>query len=185
MKSLIIALALVTSTLRAEDFLVIEPIKFQVTHPDAEERLADAVARPEALLMRFKPEGAVISNKQVSGNTIRFLATKKVLFISKTVQVNGIVDTREDALGCGKNQRGFNIVLNLDGSDALLTDNVDHLDAKLCVSEVSENTLNVIVKGKILKGRNYSSVTGPVATEMILVQVKPLIKALNDVINSN
>lgn len=168
----------------AEESFPIPTTKFQIKSAGVEEKLEMSLKYPEKLLKRFVPEGAKISNKRVSGNTISFNATKTVAFISKTVAVNGVLDTNFDNRGCAANEQGYTIILNLDGSDAIVSENIDRLEAKLCTSYPNAALMNASINGKIVKGNMYSNLVGGVAKDIISAQVNPLIKALTEEIQS-
>jgi hypothetical protein len=168
----------------AEEAFLIPSSKFQIKSSRVEEKLEMSLKYPEKLLKRFQPLGAKITNKSVSGNSIRFHATKTVAFISKTVAVSGVLDTQEDNSGCAVNEKGYTIILNLDGSDAIVSENIDRLEAKLCTKTSNSSLLNANVKGKIVKGAMYSNLVGGVAKDIIAAQVEPLIKALTEEIQS-
>ncbi|MFA6237958.1 MAG: hypothetical protein WC635_11560 [Bacteriovorax sp.] len=184
MKTLVILLLAISTNVFAEDFFAMKPINFQILKNGVAEKLEEVLKNPEGLLKRFKPEGAKIANKKVSHNVISFQATKTVLFVSHTVNVNGILDTDEDNRNCDKNQKGYKLTLVLDGSDGLVIDNIDRLEAILCTTQVQSNQLTGIAKGIIFKGKDYSNVFGPVARGMIEAQVGPLLKALNEEIQA-
>ncbi len=78
----------------------------------------------------------------------------------------------------------YTIILNLDGSDAIVSENIDRLEAKLCTSFPNAALMNASVNGKIVKGNMYSNLVGGVAKDIISAQVNPLIKALNEEIQS-
>jgi hypothetical protein len=184
MKKLLALTMLISLNSYAEDFFPIPVSKFQIKSDRVEEKLETTLKYPEKLLKRFQPQGAKISDKQVSNNTIRFKATKSVALFTKTVNVNGVLDSEEDNKGCKANEQGYNIVLNLDGSDGLVSDNIDRLEAKLCATYPGPSAMNATVSGKIIKGNNYSSLVGGVAKDIIQAQVAPLIKALTEEIQS-
>ena len=168
----------------AEEFFPIPASKFQIKSDRVEEKLEMTLKYPEKLLKRFQPQGAKISEKSVSGSNIRFKATKTVAFISKTVSVNGVLDTIEDNRGCAAREQGYTVTLTLDGSDAIVSDNIDRLEAKLCTTYPCPSMMNATVSGKIVKGPNYSNLVGGVAKDIIEAQMVPLIKALNEEIQS-
>lgn len=184
MKKLLFLALVATTNLYAEEFFTVAPIKFQIESAKVEERLEQTLKYPEGLLGRFKAEGAKMSEKKVSNNSLSFMATKKVLFITKTVFVNGVLDVSEDSKSCDKTQTGYRIVLNLDGSDELVTDNVDHLEAVICTQTLNGKNLTGTVRGKIYKGQNYSSVMGPIAKGIIEDQLNPILKALTEEVQS-
>ena len=184
MKTLLFLALVATTNLHAEEFFTVAPIKFQIESAQVDERLEQTLKYPEGLLGRFKAEGAKMTDKKVSNNSMSFFATKKVLFISKTVFVNGVLDVSEDLKSCDKNQTGHRVVLNLDGSDELVTDNVDRLEAVICTQTLNGKKLTGTVKGKIYKGQNYSSMMGPVAKGIIEDQLNPILKALTEEVQS-
>lgn len=184
MKTLLFLALIAGTNLQAEDFFTVAPIKFQIESSNVVERLEQTLKYPEGLLGRFKAEGAKMSEKKVSNNSMSFLATKKVLFISKTVLVNGVLDVSEDLKSCDKNHTGHKLVLNLDGSDDLVTDNVDRLEAVICTQSLNGKKLTGSIKGRIYKGHNYSSLVGPVAKGIIEDQLNPLLKALTEEVQS-
>lgn len=180
MKKLLFLAFIASTNLHAEEFFSVAPIKFQLEGTKVEERLEQTLKYPEGLLGRFKSEGAKMSNKKVSHNTMSFQVTKTVMFISKTVFVNGVLDVTEDDKSCVLNQKGYKIVLNLDGSDKLVTDNVDRLEAVICAQTLNNKKISATVKGKIYKGNDYSRLVGPVAKGIIEDQLNPLLKALTE-----
>lgn len=184
-KTIFMALLMVTVTnvFADSDFFTVTPVKFQINATDAKDKLDDILKYPEGVLKRFKPEGATITNKRVSQNRISFNATKTIMFISKTVMVQGTLDSNENNRGCAANESGYDVKLELDGSDAIVLDNIDRLEIKLCVKD-NNNSISGVVKPFIYKGRDYSSTTGSIAKGIIEAQVNPLLKALNDEIAS-
>lgn len=178
-------LALVyTSSLYAEEFFIVQPVKFEIMAANADEKLEQTLKYPENLLKRFKPEGAIIDRKKVSNNAVQFRATKKILFVSKTVQVNGILDVVEDNSNCNKSQQSHKIVLNFEGSDELVVENISRLEATLCTSRVDDKKIVGVAKGRIYKGSNYSNTLGYIARGIVEAQVGPLMKALSQEIQS-
>lgn len=184
MKAMLIIVCLFPLHTFAEEFFPIAATKFQIKSSRVEEKVALTLKYPEKLLKRFQPEGAKISHKVVAQNSIRFEATKSMGFISKTVSVNGVLDTDADNRGCAAHELGYNITLTLDGSDAIVSENIDRLEAKLCAQYPNASTMNATVTGKIIKGNYYSNLVGGVAKDIIAAQVNPLIKALNEEIQS-
>lgn len=161
-----------------------EPITFQIKQSKAAEKIEEVLKYPEGLLKRFRPAGVNFTNKIISNNVISFEATKAVLFLSHTVRIKGTLYTEEVGQGCAQNQRGYKLTLVLDGSDTLVVDNIDRLEAILCTSVVQSNLITGIAKGIIYKGSHYSNLFGPVAKGIIEDQVSPLLKALNEEIQA-
>jgi hypothetical protein len=183
-KIMIFLLLAVAPSVFANESVAITPIDFQVSAVDALSKFERTVTYPEGLLKRFQPVGAKITNKRVSQNVISFVATKSKLFISKSVYVNGILEANEDSRACSKGDVGFNLNMRFDTSDRLVTDNVEELQAIICLHSLSNKILVGNVRSKIIIGNNYSSLLGPVAINLIKEQVAPLLNALTEEIKS-
>ena len=168
----------------ANQSVAFSPISFQISAEDALFKLEKTILYPEALLKRFRPVGAQISDKRVSQNVVSFVATKSVLFISKSVYVNAILETNIDNQGCSIGDVGYGLKIQFDSSDAFVTNNVDELQAIICLKSQSSSKLTGIVRAKIITGNNYSSIAGPVAVNLIKDQVQPLLIALTEEIKS-
>lgn len=175
---------LVTTSAFAKESIALSPINFQVMAEDALSKFEQTVLYPEGLLKRFHPVGAKISNKRISHNVISFVATRKILLISKSVFVNGILEASKDNQACSKGDVGYRIKMQFDSSDALVTDNVEELQALICLRSQSKTTLVGNVKAKVITGNNYSSAVGAIAVNLIKEQVSPLIDALTKEIKS-
>jgi hypothetical protein len=158
------------------------PVNIQITGTSNPlSKLEQVLLYPENLLKRFEPMGATITNKRVSQNVISFTATKTKLFISKSVYVNGIFESSENKKSCLSGEVGFNLRMHFETSDSLVTDNVEELQAILCLKgESSSSQLNGTVRSKIVLGKNYSSLLGPKIVGLIQEQVNPLIYAITE-----
>ncbi len=154
------------------------PINFQVSASDALSKFEQVVSQPENLLRRYKPVGVKISNKQVAGNEVSFTATKTVLFVSKSLNVHGIFESREVSRGC------YRMTMHFDSSHHLVTDNVDHLQASICLREESTSKISGVIRSQIILGSRYSRTLGPIAVNLIKDQVQPLLSALTEEIRS-
>lgn len=185
MKKIIVFLALtMASSAFAKQTVAIAPINLHVSASDALYKFEKTILYPEALLKRYTPVGAKISKKQVSQNVISFVATKSVLFISKSVYVNALIETSSDDRSCARGETGFSLRMQFDSSDDLVTNNVEGLEAIICIKPQSSSKLTANVRSKIVLGNNYSSVLGPTAVNLIKEQVSPLLNALAEEINS-
>lgn len=180
----VLILLLISPTVFAKQSVELPPINFQVSATDALSKFERTLLYPEGLLKRFRPLGAKISEKRVSQNVISFIATKTVLFISKSVYVNGIIDTSENNKACSKGELGYSFKMSFDSSDSLVTDNLEGLEATICLHSQSKTKLEGLVKSKIIIGNNYSKVLGPIAIDLIKGQVSPLLNALTEEITS-
>lgn len=183
-KMMIFLMLLVAPAVFAKQSVALTPITFQVSADDALSKFEKTVLYPEGLLKRFRPMGAKISNKRVSQNVISFIATKSVLFISKSVYVNGILESSEGSRACSKEDVGYSLKMHFDSSDDLVTDNVEGLEAIICLHSQSDTKLVGTVRSKIIIGNNYSNTLGPIAIKLIKEQVTPLFNALTEEIKS-
>lgn len=185
MTKLLLLFCLLFGSAFAEEFFPVPAVKFQITSNNPIDKLTASLKYPEDLLRRYKPEGAKISNKRVSNNHISFNATKTYMLISKTVGIHGTFDANENDVGCAHNEVGFDLVFVFDGSDQLVSDNIDRLEAKLCAKEQTKTLAMAVVRTKIFKGRNYSNALGPVVKGIIEAQINPLLRALNEELQSS
>lgn len=186
MKTIVILLLFIVapSVFAKQQSIALSPINFQVNANDALFKLEKTLLYPEGLLNRFRPVGAKISNKRVSQNVVNFVATKSALFISKSVYVNGILDSNVDNRSCSKEDVGYSLKMNFDSSDDLVTNNVEELQAIICLHSQSNSKLAGIVQVRIILGNKYSNTLGPIAINLIKDQVPPLLNALTEEINS-
>ncbi len=175
---------LLSQSVLAQQSVALSPITFQINATNALSKFEQTVLYPERLLNRYRPVGAAISQKKVSQNVISFVATKSVLFLSKSVYVNGIFESSADSRACSKGETGYQLRMSFDSSDRLVTDNVDGLEATICLQSQSTAKLSGIVRSKVIIGNNYSNTLGPVALNLIKAQVGPLINALTEEIKS-
>lgn len=179
-KMMIFLMLLLAPVVFAKDNVELSPITFQVSANDALSKFEHTLLYPESLLKRYHPVGAKISNKRVSHNVISFVATKTILFITKSVYVNGILDTSADNQECKKEEVGYSLKMHFDSSDALVTDNVKEFEASICLKSESNTKLTGLVRSKIIIGNNYSKTKGPIAISLIKDQVAPLLNALTE-----
>lgn len=179
MRSLILLVAIFFSlrTL-AEDFFAVPPVTFLVTSSEGLYKLNQSLTYPESLLKRFKPEGALISKKIVNQQSVSFYAKKSYFGISQTVFVSGTLEAQEQSKLCPKNETGFSIKFSFQGSDAIVSDNIDRISVVLCAKTLNPDLLSVLVRARIYKSAHYSNFLGSIVKEMIEAQVTPLIKAL-------
>lgn len=176
--AILLATCLTIQSTYAQSFFTVKEVKLNLQVKQIETKLNDTLGAPEKLLKNFTPAGAKITKKTVSNNHISFLATKSVLLISKTVLVNGVLESQENNNGCAKDEFGHDIKFDFAGSDALVYDNIDSLEVKLCTKQINENMATVTAKPRIIKGRNYSNTLGGIARDMIEAQITPLVYSL-------
>lgn len=168
----------------ADQSVTLSPIVLEVNAADVSSKLEQTLLFPERMLMRYQPVGAKISNKRVLKNEIEFTATKKVLFLSKSVHVGGILESRVDLQACKSEDLGYSLKMRLDSSDAVVSDNVEELEATICLNLKSDSSLIGEVRPKVILGKKYSKTFGPIAVKLIKEQVSPLLTALTEEINS-
>ena len=162
----------------ARQSISLTPINFQVNSTHVLSKFEEAVLNPEGILRRYKPTGVRATNKRVAGNEISFVATKTVLVISKSVYIHGILESRDAGNGC------YNLNMRFETSDRLVTDNVEQLQARICVKEDSNSKLSGQVRAQILTGNRYSRTLGPMAVNLIKDQVSPILNALTEEIKA-
>lgn len=179
-RMMIFLMLLVAPSVYANQSVELSPISFQVSAENVLSKFEQTVLYPEGLLKRFRPVGPKISNKQVSQNVISFVATKTVLFISKSVYVNGVLETSKDSRACPKGEVGYSIKMRFDSSDDLVTDNVEELQSTICLHSPSDARLVATARSRIIIGNNYSKILGPTAINLIKEQVSPLLNALTE-----
>lgn len=160
------------------------PINFKVSAAHALSKFEQVVLRPENLLRRYRPVGVKISNKQVAGNEVSFTATKTVLFVSKSIYVHGIFESNEVARGCARGEVGYSLMMHFESSHHLVTDNVDRLQALICLREETDSKISGQIRSQINLGSRYSRTLGPIAVNLIKDQVQPLLSALTEEIRS-
>ncbi|MBY0416096.1 MAG: hypothetical protein K2Q18_18130 [Bdellovibrionales bacterium] len=168
----------------AKNSIALSPISFRVSADNVLAKFEQSALYPEGVLRRFRPVGAKFSNKQVSLNTISFIATKTILFVSKSVHVNGVLDSIADNRSCSQQDVGYVLNMHFEGSDALVTNNVEGLEAIICLRPMSDTELIAAVRSRIIIGNNYSSILGPMAVDLIKEQVTPLLNALTEELKS-
>lgn len=162
----------------AENAFPLAPVSFEITASRIEDKFNDVVMDPESFLKNYRPEGAVISRKTVSHGSIRFYATKTVLFVTQTVMINGAIDVEQTKSRCPKSTLGYSAVMDFAGSDDLITDNFDRMELSICASVKGDNLLMATVNGRLIKGNHFNPVIGEITKEVIAAQVNPLIKAI-------
>jgi hypothetical protein len=179
-KMMIFLMLLVAPSAFANQSVELSPTSFQVSADNALSKFEQTVLYPEGWFKRFRPVGAKISNKRVSQNVISFVATKNLLFISKSVYVNGFLESSEDKEACSQEDVGYSFKIHFDSSDALVTNNVEKLEAIVCLHSQSDTKLVGNVRSRIIIGNNYSKIRGPIAIKLIKEQVSPLLNALTE-----
>ncbi len=179
-KMIALLLLLATPSIYANHSVEMAPINFQICGNDALSRFEQAIFYPEGVLKHDRPAGAQISNKHVSQNVINFVATKSLLFVSKSVYVNGILEAKEDNQRCSKNDFGYELSLRFDSSDNLITSSVERLEGVICLRPHSDTSFIGILRSKIILKNDYSKILGPMAIDLIKLQLSPLLSALSE-----
>lgn len=152
--------------------------KITVTAANIEQRIDELLARPEAVLMRYKPVGMTVRNKKVTGNIIEFEATKSVLGISKTVFYRGTL-----TLNVTKDQtnvRCFTATQDFDGSGELIYDSVTKFELFICAEIINNANAKATITPKLTEGRNPGGLFGSIATDLIIDQIDPVILAIKE-----
>lgn len=174
---LILLKSLAASILLA-DTTSLEAVNFEIKTQRGLEKIENVLLSPENLLKRFRPAGAQITNYSVSSGQFQFTAKKTVFLITKTVFVHSDFDVERSSACSSKLDTGYLAKMDFAASDDLITDNIEKYEALICVREKTMGILNVQVKARLFKSRNYNSVVGPIISDMIAAQTKPLIDAI-------
>jgi alpha-D-ribose 1-methylphosphonate 5-triphosphate synthase subunit PhnG len=177
-KFALVNLCLSFAALSAAEYFSAPDTRFNLNSEEVSEKFESAVLNPEGILKRFNPTGAVIERKLVRGSYIEFMATKKVMGISKKVFVRGELTTERSSVGCLKNELAYAAKMDFSKSDAVLSDNIDSLQMNICITEKSDKILSVRVQSKLLKGYKYGRVMGTIAKEIIEAQIDPIVSAI-------
>ena len=148
---------------------------------DALMKVENVISNPQDILEDYKPAGGVIKDKKVNNNEVTFKMIKKVIIFSKTINIQILVNHSPDSSICGKGIVGYKYELLLDGSDDIVTNNVDKVDIDICLTEKSKDWVTASFKTTLYKGDNYSEPVGSIAVGTIKDQVDPLIESLNNV----
>ncbi len=171
-------------TAYAAGVVEITPIDFEWNATSVLDKFTDTLKYPEGILNRYEPVGAVITNKKVSSNSISFTATKTKLLISKSIQLNGILTSEVSKKSCSVGQVGYFLKMRFDGSDSLVTDNIEELKAVICLSPLSPDKVKGRIQSQIILGKNYSSLLGPKIVSLVKDQVPQILLALTEEIKS-
>jgi hypothetical protein len=181
-----LVLFLISLNIYAADSFDVPAIKVEINATDVMNKINRVINNPEGVLVRYVPVGGTYKNKKVSNNQVSFIMTKKVLIITKTFLVNFLVDIHPTKNVCKNNEAGFKYVVDLNGSDDLVIDNIDRLEFDICLKENNSSSVTANVSGKIFKGQNYSEPVGTIAKNTIQDQVDPFVKAIKEeVVNLN
>ncbi len=173
-----IILFIISFNLFAADSFDVPEFSVELKGTNAKEKIEYAMKYPEGVLNRYNPVGGSVKNKKVEGSKVSFTMTKKVLIITKTFDVTFVLDITPSENNCKENELAYLYTLNLDGSDALVIDNIDRLEFNICLKELNSDKFNARVFGKIFKGKHYSEPVGSVAKNTINDQVIPFVEAI-------
>lgn len=183
-KLILLSVLLISPSVFAKQSIALSPISFQISADHALSKFDQAISHPEDVLKRYRPASVKITNRRVSQNEISFVAVKTVLFVSKSVYVHGVLESNEISRGCSGSEKGYSLKMHFEGSDHLVTDNVDELRAVVCLNEESNTKLTGVIRSQIITGDRYSRTLGPLAINLIKEQVQPLLSALTEEIKS-
>lgn len=186
MKITILLLIILSSlNLYGSETINMPAVSFDIASTNADQKLNDVLLNnPENILNRFKPTGAKISQMIVQHNQFQFIANKTVFFITKTLEVKGTFAIHESQECPNKADLGFVTEMDLNGSDPLVTDNIERYEALICAKKISDNNLHINVFPKLYKGNNYNSILGKIMSDMFASQTTPLIQAISEAVNA-
>jgi len=178
MKFLCAFLILTSFSALARQYVPIEARTFEIRGTDALLHLEDSIQSPGEILEIFQPAGGEISRRVVRGNEISFVATKRILFLSKSVRVHGILDSQIRPDICPSGEVGHQAIFDLSNSDAILSDSYSVLETNICLKELTPTVVRGRVMGRLYLGNNYSRTLGPSIRDVVEAQVPAFIKAL-------
>lgn len=178
--SFVLACLLLSFSSQGADVVELPKVIFEIKSANALEKLEQTLMTPESMLKRFRPGGAKIMDKFVDRGQLQFLATKKVLMISKTILVHSIFDVTTISTCKSQSKKGFLVQMDFAGSDGLLTENIEKYEAQICVEEKSSNHLRIQISAKLYKGKDFNGVIGSIVSDMIAAQTSPLIQAITE-----
>lgn len=181
---LILLKSLATSVLMA-DTTSLDAVNFEIKTQRGLEKIENVLLSPENLLKIFRPAGALVTNYSVSQGQFQFKAKKTVFLITKTVFVHAVFDVERSSACSSKLDTGYLAKMDFANSDDLITDNIEKYEALICVREKTVGILNIQVKARLFKSRNYNSVVGPIISDMIAAQTKPLVDAISSEVKIN
>ncbi len=143
-------------------------------------KIDELIAKPEAVLERYVPVGISVKNKKITGNTIEFEATKKVLGISKTVFYRGTLTL--NVISESQSKRCFLAIQDFQGSGDLIYDAVTKFELSICAEIKTQDSAKAIITPRLTTGENPGGIYGTVATNLIIDQIDPVIEAIKEVL---
>jgi len=171
------------STARADKWEKLDSIgSFTLDGSNARFVLESVFNDLEGFLRHFEPVGADIEDIEINARgpkgvpRVTFLAEKLSGLISATVRADFTITKIECKLPALRG--GYGIIVNLEESDELLSDQVSDLRIDVCMHEKPENKLLVSTKNYIKKGRNPGLITYPVVKDLIEAQTDSVILAV-------
>jgi hypothetical protein len=175
-KTLIASLLVLFSFQLTADEIKLSAMGFDVQTENGLSKLEDVARNPEDILKRYVPVNVTLKSKTVNHAQLDMVASKSVMFLSKTMHVRGVLDINPSSNKSKANC--YDASLDFAGSDQLVTDNIDSLQMELCATQMSGSQIHVTINSKIIKGKDYNSATGSITTGVISDQISGIAKAI-------
>jgi hypothetical protein len=96
------------------------------------------------------------------------------------VSVKGTLEIGESNMICPENQQGFFVSLDLNGSQDLIYNNFERIEAGICLGEISSSKVQATLRPHLVKGIANNKLTGKTVHEVLSAQVTPLINAITE-----
>lgn len=181
---IILALILCSASAFSAEKISLPLINFELMSSNVHEKMELVLMSPENMLKRYRPSGAKITKKYVDRSQVQFYAEKTVYLYTKKVFIKGYFTVEKNQACVSKDDTGYIANMDLFGSDLIITDNIEKYTAQICVSKISQDKAFVKVKANLHKSFNYSSIVGPIITDILSAQTGAFIEAITDEVKS-
>ena len=157
---------------------------FDIKTTNVLEKIENVLLNPENLLKRYRPAGAKITNKSVDRDQFQFNAEKTIFFFTQNVFIHSYFNVTRDGTCPVKTDTGYIAKMDFSGSDKMITDNIEKYEAQICVKDLGGDKVKVLVKARLTRGNDYSSIIGPIIFDMIAAQNSAFIEAISGEVKS-
>lgn len=181
---LAVSLFMIATVAMGAQTIQLPAVSFELKTANGMDKIESVLLNPESLLRRYRPVGAKITNKSVDRNQFQFNAEKTVFLITENVFIHSYFNVTRDNTCATKGDTGYVAKMDFSGSDKMITDNIEKYEAQICARELSEGKVNVQVKARLIRGNDYSSIIGPIISDMIAAQNSAFIEAISHEIKS-
>lgn len=155
-------------------------IKFELNTSNAIEKFEFVLMNPKDYLENFIPKGIKLRDRNFQGKMLSFKATKKVLLISKTLFVSGVIDYKLGNEYCVKGENGYEISIDFQSSESLVYENLKSILLNICVENYLNKNLKVRAFGEITDGDNQFPVLNNIIKTTIVDQISPILSSFKE-----